>query len=400
MWRYGPLATVFILGPMIFSFALAMDTYMPVIPEMKLYLNTTQQLIQLTLSLYFVVVGAGQLIVGPISDQVGRFKVLVFSALLFILSSYLCATTDSVYNLIGYRVVQGVASCGLSVVAFAIVRDSFDARKSGMIYSALNAMISVSPILGPIIGVGLAMFFTWHAIFYFLTILGVITLALTFIFVRESLPLERRKPFNLSVFSRYKIICSSLQFWAFTLPATCGVTAFFVLFSMTPYVIKILDEPMTQIGVYFGMAGASYLLGSLLASGLIHRYGILRVSIMGCICVIFAGFVQFGAHYLYGLTLWSFFGPAMLATFGCALTCGSGASGALEPFGEFSGAAAAMFGALELGGSALLGSVAMLFKVQSSLPMAYTMIITTTFALMLLMIFKRKYPNYGKFDKD
>jgi MFS transporter, DHA1 family, chloramphenicol/florfenicol resistance protein len=82
------------------------------------------------------------------------------------------------------------------------------------------------------------------------------------------------------------------------------------------------------------------------------------------------------------------------------LTCGSGASGALEPFGEFSGAAAAMFGALELGGSALLGSVAMLFKVQSSLPMAYTMIITTTFALVLLVIFKRKYPNYGKLEKD
>ena len=146
MWKYSPLKTILILGPMVFAFALAMDVYMPVLPEMREALNTTQQMVQVTLSLFLVVTGVGQLFLGPLSDQLGRFKVILLSSILFVIGSILCAVSTTIDFLIFSRVIQGLGCCGLSVCAFAIIRDAYSGKTSSMIYSFINAIISISPI--------------------------------------------------------------------------------------------------------------------------------------------------------------------------------------------------------------------------------------------------------------
>ncbi|WP_119343453.1 multidrug effflux MFS transporter [Facilibium subflavum] len=389
MWPYRPITTIFLLAPMVFSFALALDVYMPVIPQMRDILHTSQGMVQLTLSLFFLVSGFGQLVVGPLSDQIGRYKVVICSVILFVISSVLCANVNHVIPLIIYRILQGIGACGMFVSAFAIVRDAFHGKTSAMIYSFFNSMISISPILGPIIGVGLAAIFPWHAIFYFLAILGSITLILMLVFTKESLPPEKRKKFDFKIFGRYFSICKSLTFWSYTLPAVSGVSAFFTLFSMTPYIIKTLGEPRSQISFFFGMAGAAFLLGSIVSGSIVHKLGVLRTSLSGVYLILASGVLLIAIHLLSGLSLWGFFGPSMLATFGCALTAGSGASGALEPFGDFPGAASAMFGALEMGGSAVIGSVAILFPITTALPLAGVMLATSLISLVFLLLLQK-----------
>ena len=383
-WPYSPAITVFLLAPVVFSFALALDTYMPVIPEMKKILNTSQEMVQLTLSLFFLVTGFGQLILGPLSDQFGRYKILFISVSIFFIGSLLCAFSNHIAWLITFRIFQGVGACGMFVSAFAIVRDAFSGKTSAMIYSFLNAMISVSPILGPIIGVMLTAYFPWHSVFYFLAGLSAFTLLLVVFFVKESSHPRNRKPFNLSLFGRYVSICKSLTFWAYTLPAIAGVSAFFTLFSMTPYIIQTLGESRSQIGIFFGMAGGAFLTGSLISGAIVHKLGVLKTSILGTLLILSAGILLIVIYQISGLSLWGFFGPSMLATFGCALTAGSGASGALEPFGAFPGAASAMFGALQLGGSSIIGSIATLFAIDTSYPLALTMLGTSLMSLILL----------------
>lgn len=106
MWKYSPLKTIFILGPIVFAFALAMDVYMPVLPYMREALHTTQQMVQVTLSLFLVVTGVGQFFLGPLSDQFGRFRVILLSAILFVIGSVLCALSSNIALLIASRVVQ------------------------------------------------------------------------------------------------------------------------------------------------------------------------------------------------------------------------------------------------------------------------------------------------------
>lgn len=390
MWKYSPLKTILILGPMVFSFALAMDVYMPVLPEMKQSLHTTQQMVQITLSLFLIVTGVGQLILGPISDQIGRFKVILFSSLLFLLGSVLCAFSITIEFLIFSRVVQAIGCCGLSVCAFAIIRDAFSGKTSSMIYSLINAIISISPIVGPLIGVQLAIHFEWNSAFILLTILAFIVFLMVVFLIKESLPVERRKKISWSVFARYLQVAKSLQFWAYSLTAVSGMSAFFILFSMTPYIITYLEFPISKIYVMFGSAGVAFLLGSLFAGVIVNALGVHKTAMLGVICVFLAGSLSLGIYLVYGLSLWGFFAPCFFATFGCALVVGTGASGAMEPFYEMAGVAAALFGTMEFALSGIIGSVAMLFPANSSLPIAISMLVMSSLSFVLLLFVKNK----------
>src|ERR1700704_2697705 len=90
------LPTVCLLAPFVFSFAFAMDVYIPVVPEMKQYFHTSQANVQLTLSLFMIVTGVGQLLMGPITDQYGRRRVIFFSVISFIIGSLICALSNSI----------------------------------------------------------------------------------------------------------------------------------------------------------------------------------------------------------------------------------------------------------------------------------------------------------------
>jgi Bcr/CflA subfamily drug resistance transporter len=386
MWKYSPLKTILILGPMVFSFALAMDVYMPVLPEMQQSLHTTQQMVQITLSLFLVVTGVGQLILGPLSDQIGRFRVMLFSSLLFLLGSILCAFSTTIEFLIFSRVIQAIGCCGLSVCAFAIIRDVFSGKTSSMIYSLINAIISISPIVGPLIGVQLATHFEWNSAFVLLSLLAFMVFMVVLLLVKESLPAERRKKVSWSVFTRYLQVAKSLQFWAYSLTAVSGMSAFFILFSMTPYIITYLGYPISKIYVMFGSAGVAFLLGSLFAGGIVNALGVHKTAILGVICVFLAGSLSLGIYLVYGLSLWGFFAPCFFATFGCALVVGTGASGAMEPFYEMAGVAAALFGTMEFALSGVIGSVAMLFPATSSLPIAISMLVMSSLSFVLLIL--------------
>ena len=134
------------------------------------------------------------------------------------------------------------------------------------------------------------------------------------------------------------------------------------------------------------MAGVAFLAGSIIAGTIVHKLGVYKTSLAGVFLIMSSGMLLLIVYWLDGLSLWGFFGPSMLATFGCALTAGSGASGAMEPFGEFSGVASAMFGALQLGGSAIVGSLAALFALSASCPLAITMLATSLISLFLLLL--------------
>ena len=390
MWKYSPLKTILILGPMVFSFALAMDVYMPVLPEMQQSLHTTQQMVQITLSLFLIVTGVGQLILGPLSDQIGRFKVILFSSILFLLGSILCAVSTTIEFLIFSRVVQAIGCCGLSVCAFAIIRDAFSGKTSSMIYSLINAIISISPIVGPLIGVQMAVRFEWNSAFILLSIMAFMVFLVVLFLVKESLPIERRKKVSWSVFARYLQVAKSLQFWAYSLTAVSGMSAFFILFSMTPYIITHLGFPISKIYVMFGSAGVAFLLGSLFAGVIVNALGVHKTAILGVICVFLAGSLSLGIYLIYGLSLWGFFAPCFFATFGCALVVGTGASGAMEPFYEMAGVAAALFGTMEFALSGIIGSIAMLFPATSSLPIAIAMLVMSSLSFVLLLLVKNK----------
>lgn len=210
------------------------------------------------------------------------------------------------------------------------------------------------------------------------------------IFVKESLPVERRKKMSWNVFARYLYVAKSLQFWAYLLATVSGMASFFILFSMTPYIINYIRYPISEIYVTFGLAGLAFLIGSLFAGIIVNALGVYKTALLGVACVFAASILSLSIYEIWGLSLWGFFTPCFLATFGCALTAGTGASGSMEPFYEIVGTAAALFGTMEFAISGVIGSIAMLFPATSFPPIAITMIIMSIVCFILVLLIKVK----------
>ena len=74
MKQHNKFLLILILAPFVFSFAFGLDIYVPIVPEMQRVFHTTPFMVQLTLSLFLLINGVGQLFIGPLSDQFGRHR--------------------------------------------------------------------------------------------------------------------------------------------------------------------------------------------------------------------------------------------------------------------------------------------------------------------------------------
>nr|WP_258868203.1 MFS transporter [Alkalilimnicola ehrlichii] len=165
-WSFTLPAALLLMAPFNILASLAMDIYLPIVPAMPDVLDTTPSVIQLTLSLYIIVLGVGQVIFGPLSDRIGRRPILLIGSTLFAMASFSLAATTDAATFVLLRLLQAADASAILVALFATVRDVYAERpESAVIYSLLNSMLAFVPALGPIAGAVIADIFVWRGIF-------------------------------------------------------------------------------------------------------------------------------------------------------------------------------------------------------------------------------------------
>jgi Bcr/CflA subfamily drug resistance transporter len=385
MKQYKTSQLVLILTPFVFSFAFGLDIYIPIVPQMSEIFKTSPQIIQLTLSLFLLITGIGQLFVGPLSDQFGRSVVFYAASFLFGLGSVICAVSPHVIWLIIGRIISAFGACGMLVNAFALVRDLMGSDKSAKIYSFLNGAIGISPTFAPIIGGYLSFYFGWQSVFIFLGAIGIFAIIVTNMFIEETLPIENRVKIDKAVFKRYLGILSNKQFLIYALMGGCAESVFFCFFSISPFmIIDLHGIPTHEFGYYFAVFGAVIALGGFVSGKLTERFGIRTTIKMGIMLMFFGGFSMLAWDYFYDVTLSGFLIPMAFACTGAMFLVGGTASMALEPFPVIAGTAAAAFGAFEFGIASIVGSILMLFPVTSTVPYGIFIVILALICLKLL----------------
>lgn len=394
MKNYKIYQFILIFTPFVFSFAFGLDIYIPIVPQMTEIFSTSQGMIQLTLSLFLFITGAGQLFVGPLSDQYGRKIVLYASSAFYAIGALGCIVSPNIYWLLFFRVVSGFGACGMLVTAFAIVRDLFTQEKSAKMYSFLNGATGISPTFAPILGGYLALYFGWTSVFIFLAFIGMIALMITKQCVKETHPKENRVKVDKQIFARYWEIFTHRKFIKYALIAALADSVFFCFFSVSPVIIiKLHEVPAHEFGYYFALFGLVIAIGGFVGGKIVEKVGISLTIAIGIALVMLGGVSMLACHYLSLPGLFGFLIPMAISCAGAMFLIGASASAALEPFGLVAGTAAAAFGCIEFGLSAFAGSVLMAFPIASSVPYALSLVII---ALLLMGMFLIKEAKAAK----
>ena len=176
-WLVVALGALSAFGP------LCLDMYLPALPQLPGDLSSTAGAAQLSLTSCIVGLALGQLLVGPLSDRVGRRRPLLVGVAVFALASALCAVTGSMPLLIVLRFVQGAAGAAGIVVGRAIVADLFAGRAAAAYFSTMAAINGLAPILAPVIGAQVLRVGTWRTVFWVLAGVGIVLWLLTLLVV-------------------------------------------------------------------------------------------------------------------------------------------------------------------------------------------------------------------------
>jgi MFS transporter, DHA1 family, chloramphenicol/florfenicol resistance protein len=375
---------ILLLTPFVLGFAFGLDIYIPIVPQMSAIFSTSPALIQLTLSLFILITGLGQLFIGPLSDQFGRKKILYAASTCYILGCIGCVFSTHIVGLIVARIISSIGACGMLVTSFAIVRDLYSNDKSAKVYSFLNGAIGISPTFAPIIGGYLAVYLGWQSIFLFLAFIGILSLLMTKYFIEETHKKDNRVKIDSAIFERYSKVFKNRQFLTFALISGSAESVFFCFFSTSPFIIiDFLGVSTERFGFYFAVFGLVIALGGVLSGKLIEKFGVLHTLRSGMILMLLGGLTMLTWHFVTGLTLSGFLIPMSIACTGAIFLVGGSASAALNPFGAISGTASAAFGSVEFSLSSLIGSLLMLFPVTSTIPYSIAIIIMSIFSLVL-----------------
>ena len=157
----------------------AIDIYLPALPTLGASLHASPAAVQMSLTVFFVIVGVCQLFYGPISDVFGRKPPIYAGLLIFAIGSIGCALAPTIEVLIGFRALQAFGACAGMVIPRAIVRDLYTGHEAARLMSLLMLVMSVSPILAPLAGSVVIALWSWREVFAVLAVVAVLCLVMT-----------------------------------------------------------------------------------------------------------------------------------------------------------------------------------------------------------------------------
>lgn len=288
--RVGLLITL-ILGSLSALPPLSMDLYLPALPEVGDDLGTSASRVQLTLTSCLIGLGLGQLIVGPMSDQLGRRRPLLLGTCCYIAASLACALAPDIESLTVFRAVQGLAGAAGIVIARAVVRDLFEGLAMARFFSTLLLISGAAPVLAPVFGGQMLRVTSWRGLFVVLAVFGVALVLVVWRWLPETLPAERRH--GGGVIPALRVMAGLFRdrvFTGYLLTCSLAFSGLFAYVAASPFVVQeIYGGSPQDFGMLF-MANAAGLVavGQLNGKVLVGRVSLNRVITVGLAVVIAA----------------------------------------------------------------------------------------------------------------
>ena len=389
-----------LLFAMMFASQLAVTVFLPGLPAIAAELGTTLSMAQKLLPAYLAAFAVAQLVVGPLSDAMGRRPVIVGGLFVFTLASGGAALAPSIELLLLARAVQACGACATMVVARAIIRDTAEGAAAARAMSWLAIAMAVGPSVAPFIGGQIVTWLDWRACFVLTGLVAGFTALGVVRYLEETLlPDQRRAPRLGEQVITYIRLFGNPVFVCYSLTVSFASGAMQAFLTASPIVLIVLmDVPPALYGVCVMFMPMIYMIGSFLAGRLTRYVAIDSIVLGGSIFSGIGGLLQLAL----GFGVFGEVGPLhvlgafAISNFGTGLVlacCYAQALSTVSP--SYAGAASALSGFMHMGWGFLLTLAVASVTHTSSLQFGIAQMVTTGLALLaaLLLIFVFKKPG-------
>jgi len=374
--RRSEVVLVLMLGALTAFGPLAIDTYLPAFPAIARDLGTSPDAVDWTLAVYFLGLAAGQLIVGPIADRVGRRRPLHVGLAVFLCSSLAAALAPDLASLIAARGFQALGGAACNVTARAVVRDLYRGADAARINSRIVLVMGAAPIVAPIVGAALLHAAGWRSIFVFLAVIA----AAAGVVARRALPETAAAVRTGSLVAALRAIASDRNFIGFALIAAMASAGLFAYISGAPVIfLELHGVSPSQFSWLFGGNAAGYIAASQLNARLLRTYAprtLLTAGVTGLAAA--ATVLTLGAVIDLGPVVMELGFFASLSSLGLVLP--NATALALDGHGSRAGSASAWLGAGQFGAAAAASAVVASLADGTAVPAAATMLVVAAIA--------------------
>ena len=354
--RLRPPLWVLVAISMLQPFAL--NVLAPATPGLARSLQTDYATVQLTLTLYLLTVAVTQLLVGPISDRIGRRPCILAGIGLFAVGSLMGGLAGQIETLLLARVVQAAGGGTCFALSRAVVRDTTSTDGSASLIGYITMGMVVAPMIAPMVGGVIDNHFGWRAIFTTMLVMAVGVAAGAFLLLRETAPRHADTSLT-SLFRGYPDLVRDRGFLGYALALSSTSAAFFSFVAGAPYVVvDVMGHTPDVYGYYFVLNAGSYMLGNFLSGRFGQRMGSERLAWAGIYCSVVSASLALLCLVALPWTPATLFLPLMLNGLGNGLTIPGATALALSVRPHLAGTAAGLLGAVQLGLGALASVVA------------------------------------------
>lgn len=384
---------IILLGALTALGPFTIDLYLPAFPQLESDFRTSAGMIQLTLTGTMIGFAIGQLVVGPLSDKIGRRLPLIAVTALHVLASVAAAFAPDLLLLGIARVVMGIGAAAGGVVAMAIVRDLFGGKRLVVMLSRLALVSGVAPVVAPLIGSALLTIMPWRGIFGVLAAYGLVMMISAVAFIPETLPKERRNERgSTTVWQRYRSVLTDRVFLGVLVIGGMTFSGLFSYLSASPFLFQQTHglDPQAY-GLLFAVNSIGVVGGVQVSSRLAARFGPQWVLAVSTAMLLVAGSAIIVTDQL-GLGFWGTVIPLWFFMTACGFTFPCVQVLALDRHGKAAGTAASILGASNNGVAAIISPVVGLISAGSGITattMASVMVGCAVIAILALWFIVR-----------
>ena len=383
----GPrgLVPIIALTTMVGPFTI--DTYLPSFPDIAADFGVDLAAMAQTLSVYLVAFAVTTLMWGPLADSFGRRRVVLGSMLLYVITSFGCASADNFSHLLILRLLQGMAASGGIVIARAVVRDVYEGENARRAMAQVMMMFALAPAAAPIIGGWLHEWLGWRSVFHFLAIYGIATTVLMLWVLPETHPPERRQPIHpRSVAGNYAMALRNGRFLTLVLTFCFLFGGLFLYIVGSPAIIfDHLGLGANHFAVQFVPMVAGVMSGSWLAGRLSARiepaHTVGAAMALGGLAVL----LNLAQAWTLAPSPWTVVGPVVLYAFAVSVSMPNLTVMALDCFPRNRGMASAVQAFVQMNMNALIASLVMPFVAPS---LMYFALAQSAFLLLSALLWR------------